>query len=67
MSKLSALSRHESLVLERRLLRAIGRSAVVKVRPSINKTGQSSDAPRTNLTDAAAPSRKLKEIGLRTV
>ena len=66
VSKLSALSRHESLVLERQLLRAIGRSAVVKVRPSLSKPQQASGAPRKELTGVVAPSRKLKAMGLRT-
>ena len=57
MSKLSALSRHETLVLERRLLRAIG----AKARPSFKKPENPKEAPRNELA------RKLKEIGLRTV
>lgn len=67
MSKLSALSRHESLVLERRLLRAMGRGAVAKPRPPFSKPQQPSETPRNELAGVAAPSRKLKEIGLRTV
>jgi hypothetical protein len=67
VSKLSALSRHEALVLERRHLRAIGRSAVVKTRPFSNKPRKPGEEPKTDLPGVAAPARKLKEIGLRTV
>ncbi|MBV8413006.1 MAG: hypothetical protein JOY64_35665 [Alphaproteobacteria bacterium] len=65
MSKLSALSRHESLVLERRLLRAIGRKPPIKSR--LTEPTTATDTPRPKLAAAAAPARKLKEIGLRTV
>ena len=65
MSKLSALSRHETLVLERRLLRAIGRKPAVKSR--LTKPTTVPDTPRPALAAAAAPARKLKDIGLRPV
>jgi hypothetical protein len=64
VSKLSALSRHETLVRERRLLRAIGRKPAIKpllAKPTVP------DTPRPALAAAAAPARKLKDIGLRTV
>jgi hypothetical protein len=67
VSKLSALSRHESLVQERRLLRAIGRSAGAKSRLSFGRPQQSSEAPRNELAPIAAPSRKLKGLVLRPV
>jgi hypothetical protein len=67
VSKLSALSRHESLVQERRLLRAIGRSAGTKSRPPFIKPQQPSEMPRNEVAGVAAPSRRLKGIDLRTV
>ena len=65
MSKLSALSRHEALVLERRLLREIARGTIGKPpRPLALHARPPGEAPAKDRRGAAAG--KLKEIGLRT-
>jgi len=66
VSKLSALSRHESLVLERRLLRAIGRNAGAKSRLAFGKAQQPSEVTNEP-AKAATPSGEAKGGGLRTV
>jgi hypothetical protein len=67
VSKLSALSRHEFLVRERRLLRAIGRAAVTKPRPALEKLRVSaqSTAPAESNEVRLAPS-KARPVRLGT-
>lgn len=65
-SKLSALSRHESLAHERRLLRNIGRSAPVKLTQVAGKNLKAALLRSTDLATAIPKTRRVRLSGVES-